>query len=121
MRRTHAVTRAGQRHVGIVLLMELGQAKIRDLHSIRWINQDVFRLNVAMDDAVVMCVPQSFADLAGDSKRAFRREWTDRKSLPQIWPLDEFHDKIVISFRHPGVERHHDALMFEPREYLGFA
>ena len=52
--------------IGGLLTQQLGEAEIGDLHSPAFVDQDVFGLDVAMDDAFVVGELQGVADLRHD-------------------------------------------------------
>ncbi len=64
--RQHLAPLAGQhgrRSGGLFRLQELGDAEIQQLRLPRRIHQDVRRLNVAVDDQILVRVRHRFADL----------------------------------------------------------
>lgn len=54
MQRVHHLLRAGESMLGVCFTEQLGHAEIRNLQAARFVGQDVFRLNVAMDEVCVV-------------------------------------------------------------------
>ncbi len=94
MRRAHDLVRAGQ---GVVDLgaEQLRQAEVGDLHAAAFVEQDVFRLDVAMDHAFIVGELQGVADLRDDFERLGRLEIARSQCLPQIDAVDVFHQKVI--------------------------
>ena len=95
MRRAHDVPGAGQPEVLRFLPQDFGQAEIRDFHAALFVEQDVFRLDVAMDDALVVGELERGADLRNDFQRLARRKFARLLDLPQVRPVHIFHDEIM--------------------------
>ncbi len=73
---------------------DFGDAEIGNLHPPLFVHQDVFRLDVAMDDALVVRELQRLADLGDDLQRLARRKPAGPLELPQVQPIHEFHEEI---------------------------
>ena len=99
MRRAHDVLRAGQPEIS--LPENFCQTKIRNLHTAFFIEQNIFRLDVAVNDAFVMRELECGADLRNDFHGLARRELP---GLPQVRPVHKFHDEITEcrSVGHPA-------------------
>ncbi len=74
---------------------QLGQAEIGDLHPPPFVEKDIFRLDVAVDDALVVSKLQGLANLRHDGKGLRRSELTGLHELPQIDAVDVLHEKEV--------------------------
>jgi hypothetical protein len=62
---------------------QFGQAKVGDLYLSRAVEQDVFGLDVAMDDAAVVCVLEGIADLRNDGQGFLRLDTAAIQQLSQ--------------------------------------
>ena len=71
------------------------QTKIRHLHPAAAVEQNVFRLDVAVDDALVVRELQRVANLRDDGQRLARRDASRVKQLPQIHAIHKFHQEVV--------------------------
>ena len=84
------------------LAHQLRQAEVGDLHPALLVEQDVLRLDVAVDDAVVVGVLQGLADLRHDGQGLARRELAGVQQPPQVHAVDEFHEEVVEGARDGG-------------------
>ena len=76
--------------------------------------QDVCRLDVAMHEAMAVCIREPFRDLAGDLDCDQHRQRTGaRKALLQRLAIHEGHDVERHAFRHARVQHSHDAGVLE--------
>ncbi len=73
MRRAHHVPDPGQRNLSGGHSHYFGNAEIGDLHPALFVHQEIFRFDVAVDDAFVVGELQRLADLRYDGQRLFRR------------------------------------------------
>ena len=73
----------------------LRDAKIRDLHRARFVDEQVLRLDVAVDDAVIVRALQRRADWRHDAKRFFGREALRLQKLTEIHTIDKLHEQEV--------------------------
>ena len=71
------------------------QAKIRHLHAAPAIQQNVLRLDVAVDDALVVRKLERVANLRHDGQRLARGNAAAREQLPQVHAVHEFHEEEV--------------------------
>jgi len=86
------------------------------------IEEDVPRLQVAVDDPVVVCVLESRADaLHEPSGLVGRKVAFAQEAVPQASPLDVLHYEVVSVPLDPLVEDAHDVRMGESREGRGLA
>ena len=97
MRRAHHVARAGQPEILRLLPQNFRQAEVGDFHPAFFVEQDVFGLDVAVDDAFVVRELERGADLRNDFQRLARREFAGLLDLPQVRPVHVFHDEISKS------------------------
>ena len=83
--------RAGHAHT---LGHRLRQPEVQDLRHAVLREKNVLGLQVAMDDAEIVCGGQTVRYLHGDPQQRFHRDRTVRGQLAQRPPLDEFHGEI---------------------------
>ena len=95
MRRAHRVLGAGERLLAGFIAHHLRNAEVRNLHPARFVEQDVLRLDVAVDDALLMRVLQRLADFRHNRQRLFRRHFPGLQQLSQIQAVHKFHQQIV--------------------------
>ena len=92
-----------------------GDAEVRHQRVIAT-QQDVFRLDVAMDDAVLVRVLERVRRLAGDAKRVIQRQLLlPIEPVPETLPLDERHGEPEPAGRLAGIEDGEDVGMLQPR------
>ena len=81
VRRAHDLPVAGERGVAAASRPEdLGDAEVGDLHPALLVEQDVLRLDVAVDDAFVVRELERLADLRDDRQRLARAQACPRCS-----------------------------------------
>ena len=97
------------------------QPEIRHLHAPAAVEQNVLRLDVAVDDALVVGELQRVANLRHDGQRLARRNAAGVEQLPQVHAVHEFHEEIKQAVRPAEFVNRHDAGMIELRQRLGFA
>src|SRR5256714_3841414 len=106
--RAHVLRRAGRdaghRHrlrAAAIALDRFGDAKVDDLHPIAPIqmprDHDVFRLEIPVDDAEVMCRMERIGDLFGDLSGAHRRQWA--------LTSDDGVERLAIDVLHREIQR----------------
>ena len=78
------------------------QTKIRHLHPSAAVEQDVLRLDVAMDDALVVRELERVANLRHDGQRLARRDASGVEQLSQVHAVHEFHQEVVKRLRAEG-------------------
>ena len=111
----------GQTNVRFILVHHLGDAEVGDLDPAVFVEQQVLRLDVAMDDAVGVRVLQRLADRRHDGQRLLRSETPGLHRLAQVHAVDEFHEQVVKPAGLAEVMDRHDVRMAQLRERLGFA
>jgi len=83
----------GQVLVDPRLLPRLGEAEVEDLDGPFGCDPDVGRLQVTVDDALVVGRPQSDRDLRGDLERLGDGQRARREAVAEILSSDELHDQ----------------------------
>jgi hypothetical protein len=105
----------------------LSQPEVQHLDPAVAAHLDVRRLQITMDDALVVCGFERVGDLAGDSERVRYRQRAPRDEQRQLITLDQFHDEPAIldseDLRDVGVVEGGKRLRLacEPRDALGVA
>ena len=90
---------------------ERGQAEVDEPHTAESVDQDVFRLDVAVDDAGFMCVLQRLGDLRHEFERVALGDRPIDQQLPQAGAFHEFHDDVVKLVGLADVEHRDDVGM----------
>ena len=99
---------------------QFGYAKIRHLHAALPIQQDILRLDVAVDDALVVGILEGVANLRHDRQRLARRHPPAVHQPAQTHPVHEFHQEVEKAVRPAGIIDGHNARMIQPGQRLGF-
>src|SRR5258708_7233306 len=94
MQRAHDLPRSGKRVVIRFGTQQLGDSEIGYLHASFLIHQDILRLNIAVDHAIVMCELQSVANLGNQFQSVLGRQVPSFYELSEIGPIDKLHDEI---------------------------
>ncbi len=118
--RAHHLVLGGQRRIADGA-DEFGQAEVGDFHSAALVEQNVFRLDVAMHDPFVMGELQGVANLRHDGQRILRRHFAGSNRLPQIHAVNEFHDDIKQPVALAEVVDADDIRMIQPGQRAGLA
>ena len=92
------------------LAYQFGDAKIGDLYPATSIQQDVLRLNIAMENAFVVGELERLANLGHHQKRLGGRKPAQFHRLAQIHPIHEFHQQIEKA---PRLPKSYRVTMFE--------
>ena len=72
-------------------LRQLRKAEVEDFDRAIVANLDVRRLQIAMDDALLVRRFERVGDLPGDLQGFGESDWSPRDAIGQRRPLDEFH------------------------------
>jgi hypothetical protein len=97
---------------------DLRDAKIRDLHHARLVDEQVLRLDVAMHDAVIVRALQRVAHRRHDAQRLLRREALGLQKLAQIHAIHELHEQVIKAACLSEVIHADDVRMIQRRERL---
>ena len=105
------------------------EPKIQDFDRTVRAHFDVRRLQIAMDDAVIVRGFQGISDLFGDGQQFVQRHRASRDAVRERGPLDEFHDQRdgpvrvlqSVDVRDVRVVQHREDFRFtlESRETIG--
>jgi hypothetical protein len=114
----HVGRRAGRFRIQVV--GRSGQAEIRDAHPTVVTNQDILRLEIAVDDACLVGGGESRPGGEVQVEHPLRPQLTRRLHGPQRLSAHEFHGEEDFLFKRPDVEDGDDVGMGEPRHGLGF-
>ncbi len=91
-----------------------GDPEIGD-HRLAFIEQDVFRLDVPMDDVLRVRVPQGGGDISGDTERLLNGElFLPRQPVAQRFACHVRHDVEQKPVRFTGVVQRQDVGMIQP-------
>ena len=121
VRRPHHVLCTGQGGVARRQSDHLCDAEIGDFHPALFIHQDVFRFDVAVNDAFIMRKLKRFADLRNDDHRLFGRKSSRLLHLAQIGSVNELHQQVGEGPRLAEVVNRHDVGMVQTRQSPRFA
>ena len=115
MHRSHC----GLRPLGAVSVFKRSDAEICDFDDAVFVDHDVLRLDIAMDNAVIMCVLKGLADLRGKERRLLCRELSLLSEiLLHCDALDELHHDIVHLLAVADVIYRNDVRMRKHRDSL---
>ncbi|EMI19728.1 hypothetical protein RMSM_03347 [Rhodopirellula maiorica SM1] len=97
-RRPHHLVCSGQRILLIVISHDTRETKVGDLYRSVGRNQDVLGLDVAMDNAFVVCVLQSIAEVRHDRQRMLGCQLASFNDVSKCRTINKFHQKVVGVF-----------------------
>src|SRR5262249_40949702 len=104
----------GQRQVGRRQSHQLGQAEVGDRHAPLPVQEDVLRLDVAVDHALVVRVLQGVADLRYDLQRLSRGQRPTLQEVTQVPAVHVLHREVVKAARVTEIVDGDDIRMVEP-------
>src|SRR4051812_8518920 len=84
------------------------QAEVRDANPTVLIDEDICRLQIAMNDASLVCIMNRAGDVADDRCRIARHQWAAGQSLRQAFTLDVAHRKVMLTIAIPDLENGDD-------------
>jgi hypothetical protein len=100
---------------------ELGDAEVGDLHAALFVQQDVLRFDVAMDDTFVVGELQRLANLRHDLQRLARGKLPRSLQLPQVQSVHKLHDEERQSVHLAELVNGHNVGMTQPGQGAGLA
>ena len=128
----HRLWRGGQRRVRQALggwRRELGQAEVEDLDAVLRRDEDVRRLQVAMDDALLVGCAQPVRDLRAEVERAAQRQPSPRQQPVERRAVEELGNDVGEAALDADVEDRDDVgvveggrgpgLLLEPAQAVG--
>ncbi|HEY0178894.1 MAG TPA: hypothetical protein VGC30_04575 [Dokdonella sp.] len=96
---------------------QLRDAEVEQLHGAGGVDEDVGRLQVAVDDQVAVRIGDGLADLSEQRESFGERRAPFVAVVAQRTSFDEFHHRVRTALRRrAAVEQARDARMVEPRE-----
>ena len=98
-----------------------GNAKVSDLHPALFVEQDVLRLDVAVDDAFIVRELERLANLRDDLQRLARRQFARLLQLSQVKSIDKLHDEEGQSVGLAELMDGDDVRMAQSRQRAGLA
>ena len=115
--RAHERPRGGERRIDVD---PLGQAEVADIRVPLEIDQDIRRLEVAVQDAAFVGVVDRPADRHQQSGRFEGRQRAFGELLRQRRPLDVLHGEIRMAVAFSDLQDRDDVRVRQPRRGLGF-
>jgi hypothetical protein len=102
-------------------LDRLRQAEVQDLHGAIGTDLHVGRLQIAMNDRLLVRRFEGFGNLARDGQRLVERDRAARQPLRQILALDEFHHEGLDALGVLQTVDSRDVRMIQRRDDFRFA
>jgi hypothetical protein len=96
-----------------MLIHQLRQTEVGNFHSPPRVDQNVFRLDVSMDDPLVVRELQGLTDLGHDPESLFGLEPPIADERPEVHAIDEFHNEIEVLVRSAEIIDVHNVGMVE--------
>ena len=100
---------------------DLRQSKVQNLGVTTLCDEDVRRLDVAVDDAFGMRGIEGIGNLDGERENQFRFQRTPSDAMLQRHAVEILHDDEVLTFALVNLEDHADVGVVQCRCRLGFA
>ena len=123
--RCHVLRRAGGLRLreadARIIAHHLRDAEVGNLHPPALVEQQIRRLDVAMNDAVLVRVLQRVAQRRDDSEGFLRRELLGLQQLAQVHAIHELHEEEIKPPRLPEIINGDDVGMIQGREGVGLA
>jgi hypothetical protein len=121
VRRAEARAARGERRAAGRVADQLGDAEVGDLHAALRVEEEVFRLDVAVEHAALVGVLERLADLRHHRERLGGREAAGVHRLPQVHAVHVLHEQVREAAGLAEVEHAHDAGVREAREQPALA
>ncbi len=90
----------GERRLGAAAL---GQPEIGEIDSVVAVDQDIRRLNVAVDDAQAVRVPQGLGQRGDPFDRSTKSRAADRQLVGEVAALDQGGDQVQLAISLAGI------------------
>ncbi len=111
VRRAHYLLCASERIFGRHFSQQFRQPEIGNFHAPLLVDQNVFRFDVAMDNAFIVSELQRFTNLWDDGQRFFWFDCAVLDDVPKIRPVHVLHDEIIQPVRLTKVKNGHNILV----------
>ena len=116
-----ACTAEGQAEFLAAGLTQLGDTEISDFHAAPGVEEEILRLDIAVEDALAVGVLEGLADSGDDFQRLFRGEAFCPHGLAQIHAIDVFHEQEIPAALLAEIVHGDDVRMIQLRERPGLA
>ena len=121
VRRADGQAAGRQRDLVLGLAEQLGDAEVGDLHPALRVEQDVLRLDVAVQDAFVVGELERLANLRHEHHRLLRGEPARLHRLAQVYAVHELHQQVEEPAGLAEVMDGDDVRVVQPRQHAGLA
>jgi hypothetical protein len=102
-------------------LSHLGEAEVENRRVPASGDEDIGRLDVAVDDAVRMRGVERIGNLDGEIEKLLDRDPLTPGLIRQHLPIEQFHDEKVLSVALPDVIQRADVRVTQLRDRSGFS
>ena len=119
--RPHRLPRRCQRDLAVGVHRQARQAEVGQSHVTLLVEQNILRLNVAVDNALSVRERQRLRDLSEDPKRLVWIERLGFNKLAKVHAVHVLHREVVHVFVLAEVVDGNNVRMIEPRHSSGFA
>ena len=106
---------------GVGCAEHLGNAEVSNLHPAGFVEQEILRLDVAMNDAPVVGKLQGVAQRRHDGQGLFWSEFSRPQELAQVHTIHKFHQQIIKSAGLSKVVNGDDVRMVQSGQCLRLA
>src|SRR5664279_88758 len=108
----------GERLDPAIRAQQFGDAKVRYLHAALFVEQDVLRLDVAVDNALLVRILERLADRRYYDQRLLWRQLAGLEQLAQAHPIHKLHQQVIESVGLAEIIEGDNVGMVEPGERL---
>ncbi len=116
---TQNLPRCRQREIVNGRIEEFRQTKIRDLNLARFVDQNIFRFDVAVDYTFFVSILKRIANLGDHIKRLIGIK-TTTDCISKIHSIHVFHDEVVKIVDFAKIEDSNDVCMLKFAQCFGF-
>src|SRR6185503_15114007 len=100
---------------------DLRDAEVGDFHATRFVQQQIFGLDITVEDAALVGELQRLANRRRDCQGLLRREPASTQGLTQVDAVHKFHQEIEKTARLSEVMYRDNVWMVQCRQRLRFA
>lgn len=111
----------GESEIAVRVADEASDAEIGDFHATAGIEQDVFRFDIAVPDALGVGGLERVADRRDEGERLLRGEPAGPHRLAEVHAIDVFHEQVEVSAALAVLENGDDVRVVEFAEGACFA